>query len=96
MNRKTTWIRLNLNYLSEDYPDRALETSSPIKTLEIGLSEFVKAITLEHCTDRKNLPVRAELVKYIYDPATKTTTTKTIVNNFESVEVLKMIQAAQA
>lgn len=96
MNRKITWIRLNLNYLSEDYPDRALETSSPIKTLEIGLSEFVKAITLEHCTDNKKLPVRAELVKYIYDPATKTTTTKTIVNNFESVEVLKMIQAAQA
>ena len=96
MNRKITWIRLNINYLSENYPDSALETSSPIKNLEIGLSEFVKAITLEHCSDNKNLPVRAELVKYIYDPATRATQTKVIISNQESFNVLKVIQATQA
>lgn len=88
MSKKTVWHRLNVNYLSENYPDRALETSSPCKSIEHGLREFSKAITLERCSDDNRLPVVAELVKYIWDGVS--TSTKTIVSNKEDVEILKM------
>lgn len=58
--------RLEIDYLSKDYDDRALSTSSPIYTLEDGFRRYFDAIDNERCSDDKEKPVRAWLWEYHY------------------------------
>ena len=64
MNKKVKY-RLEENFLSRDYEDSALETSSPIYSLEEGLRKYEEAIK-EFCVDDKSVPVRCILWKYRY------------------------------
>ena len=58
--------RLELNCLSHDRDDMALETSEPIYTLAEGKRKFNEEI--KHvCADDKTVPVRAHLWKYSWD-----------------------------
>ena len=47
---KTVKFRLEVDYLSKEYDNSALETSSPIYTLEEGLARYEEAIQ-EKCVD---------------------------------------------
>ena len=68
--------RVEVNYLSRDYEDRALEVSSPFCTLESAFRKYFSAIDSEKCVDDKEKPVRAHLWEYHYKkdgtPAFKT------------------------
>ena len=64
MNKKVKY-RLDVNYLSKEYDDSALETSSPIYSLDEGLAEYEKAIT-EKCVDNSEIAARVHLWKYAY------------------------------
>lgn len=82
------WYRLNINYLSVDYEDRALETSSPIKSLKEGFAEYTKAIMLEKCVDVPDLPARVDLTKYTWNATTNKTKKDVILNNELEIKVL--------
>ena len=67
---KTNWkrrvlYRLEINYLSRDYDDSALETSSPIYSKKEGWKEYRRAL-LEKCADDKTAPARVHFWKYNY------------------------------
>jgi hypothetical protein len=66
MAHKKVKYRLELNFLSVDRDDLALETSSPIYTLEDGFRRYFDAIESEKCVDDKEKPVRAHLWEYHY------------------------------
>lgn len=55
--------RLDIDYYSRDYDDRACCTSEPIYTLEDGRKKYSAAI-LETCIDDRSRPARAWLWKY--------------------------------
>lgn len=55
--------RLEVNFLSKDYENSALETSSPIYTLEEGRREYEKAIK-QFCVDDPTIPARVHFWKY--------------------------------
>lgn len=57
--------RLDVDYLSKEYDDRMCETSSPIYTLEDGITKYQKAIS-EKCIDDSTRPARVHLWKYHY------------------------------
>jgi hypothetical protein len=85
---KKTWMRLNVNYLSADRSDLALETSSPVKSLSEGLEMYTKTIMLEKCADNDAIPPRASLIKYVWDSVENKTVRETIVSNESYVPVL--------
>ena len=58
--------RLEVNYLSRDYDDRVLETSSPIYNKKEGWKEYKKAI-LEKCVDDESAAARVHFWKYCWD-----------------------------
>lgn len=64
MEKKVKY-RLEINYLSKDRDDAAVETSSPIYTLDEGMTEYVKALS-EKCVDDKRKPARVHLWEYAY------------------------------
>ena len=66
--KRRVLYRLEVNYLSQDYEDRALETSSPIYSKREGLQEYRKALS-EKCVDMIERPARVHLWKYAYDAA---------------------------
>jgi len=57
--------RLDVDYLSKEYDDRMCETSSPIYTLEDGITKYQKAIS-EKCIDDSTRPARVHLWEYRY------------------------------
>lgn len=73
--------RLEVNYLSVDRDDLALETSSPIYSLEEGFRKYFHAIDNEKCSDNKEMPVRAHLWEYHYKKD-GTPNHKTIAKNY--------------
>lgn len=58
--------RLEVDYLSKDYEDKALSCSSPIYSLEDGFRKYFEAIENEKCSDDNEKPVRAHLWEYHY------------------------------
>ena len=44
MRKRRVLYRLEVNYLSRDYEDRALETSSPIYNKKDGWKEYRRAL----------------------------------------------------
>ena len=64
----TVKYRLDVDFLSKEYEDRLLETSSPIYTLEDGLKKYQEAIT-KKCVDDESIPARCHLWKYRYTRA---------------------------
>ena len=64
--KRRVLYRLEINYYSVDYDDRALETSSPIYSKREGLQEYKKALG-EKCVDRLDVPARVHFWKYNYD-----------------------------
>lgn len=87
------WYRVNINYLSKDREDAALETSSPAKTLEDGLRQFIKAAMLEKCVDNEKIPARVALVEYNCKKGERYATPRTIVDNYEEIAVIKFLTA---
>ena len=63
--KRTVKFRLEVDYLSREYDDSALETSSPIYTLEEGLARYEEAIQ-EKCVDDPSKAARVHLWKYAY------------------------------
>ena len=66
MRKRRVLYRLEVNYYSIDYDDRALETSIPIYSKREGLQEYRKALS-EKCVDMRDRPARVHLWKYSYD-----------------------------
>ena len=64
--KRRVLYRLEVNYLSRDYDDRALETSGPIYNKKDGWKEYKKAI-LEKGADNESAPARVHFWKYNYD-----------------------------
>lgn len=64
MNKKVKY-RLEVDYLSREYDDSALETSSPIYTLDEGIARYEEA-TQEKCVDDPSKAARVHLWKYAY------------------------------
>ena len=61
--RKVIRYRLEVDYLSRDYYDRACQTSSPIYTKQEGVKQYLKAIQ-NRCIDNPDVPARCHLWKY--------------------------------
>ena len=59
--------RLEIDFYSRDYENKALCESSPIYTLKEGKQAYKQAIENEKCLDNPSLPVRVHLWKYAYD-----------------------------
>ena len=57
--------RLEVDYYSRGYDDRACDISSPIYTLDEGIAEYEKAIQ-EKCIDDNSKYARVHLWKYRY------------------------------
>ena len=55
---KQVLYRLEVNYYSQDYDDKALETSSPIFALSEGVQRYLEAIQ-EKCEDDPEKPAKA-------------------------------------
>jgi len=66
MRKRRVLYRLEVNYLSRDYDDRAIEVSSPVYNKKDGWKEYKKAI-LEKCADDKTVSARVHFWKYNYD-----------------------------
>ena len=66
MKKRSVRYRLDVDYLSRSYEDRALSTSSPIYTKSDGWKEYRKAIQ-ERCADVPEMPARVHYWKYQYD-----------------------------
>lgn len=64
MNKKVMY-RLEVDYLSREYDDSALETSSPIYALDEGIARYEEA-TQEKCVDDPSKAARVHLWKYAY------------------------------
>lgn len=62
---KKVRYRLEVDYLSHYYENKAIEISSPIYTLADGMKKYKKAIK-EFCVDNKAIPARVHLWKYQY------------------------------
>ena len=87
------WYRVDINYLSEDREDAALETSSPAKTIQDGYKQFIEAAMMEKCVDNKNIPARVALIEYKLKKGERYATPTTIIDNYEQVETLKILAA---
>lgn len=87
------WYRVNINYLSEDHEDAALETSSPAKTIQDGYKQFIQAAMLSKCVDNEKIPARVALIEYKLKKGESTATPTTIIDNYTQVEALKMLAA---
>jgi len=57
--------RLEIDYLSTDYEEWVMQTSSPIYTKADGLKQYKKA-TKQFCIDDPEKPARVHLWKYNY------------------------------
>lgn len=79
MERKFKY-RLEIDYLSREYDDAAIGTSSPISSLEEGLARYAEAIK-EKCVDNEETPARVHLWEYVRKG--DRTTYKTIRKNYE-------------
>lgn len=66
MRKRRVLYRLDVDYYSRDYDDRACEVSSPIYNKKEGLTKYKKAIA-EKCIDKKDIPARVHFWKYNYD-----------------------------
>lgn len=64
MERKVKY-RLEIDYLSKEYDDAAVMTSSPIYTLEQGKEEYERAVQ-EKCVDDASQNARVHLWEYRY------------------------------
>lgn len=64
--KKTVRYRLDVNYLSKDRNDLALETSSPIYTKKDGIRKYKEALR-EACVDDRSKAARVHLWKYFWD-----------------------------
>lgn len=79
MERKFKY-RLEIDYLSKEYDDMAIGTSSPISSLEEGLARYEEAIK-EKCVDNEEISARVHLWEYVRKGGR--TTYKTIRKNYE-------------
>lgn len=61
----TVPYRLEVDYLSKEYDNKACDVSSPIFTLEKGIEGYLKHIT-EKCIDDENKSAKVHLWKYNY------------------------------
>ena len=68
------WYRLNINYLSREYDNKAMEISEPLgNNEEIATQKyFEKLAENEKCLDNDLMPARIDLTKYVYDNDTTT------------------------
>lgn len=64
MERKVRF-RLDVDYFSREYEDKACIISTPIYTLEEGMKQYVQACA-EYCIDNPEIPARAHLWEYHY------------------------------
>lgn len=67
MKKRIARYRLEIDYLSKDYPEWALSTSSPIYTKKDGLRQYMQAIKTETCADDETRPARVHLWKYAWN-----------------------------
>jgi hypothetical protein len=65
MKRREVKYRVEVDYLSKDYEEAALSTSSPIYNLKDGWKAYKEAIK-EFCVDDKSVPARVHFWKYNY------------------------------
>lgn len=79
--KKTVRYRLDVNYLTRDYEDWALETSAPIYTKQEGIAEYNKAVTEIVCVDDETKPARVHLWKYAWNESGRCTPI-TILKNY--------------
>lgn len=68
MRKREVKYRLDVDYYSRDYDDRACEVSSPIYNKREGFQKYRKAIA-ETCIDNKTVPARVHFWKYNYNEA---------------------------
>lgn len=78
------WYRVNTDFLSKDYENRACETSSPAgkeKEKAFELYEKVLAKNL-FCVDDKTKKARVQLVEYIYSKKLNRTRRNILAQNY--------------
>lgn len=78
------WYRINVNFLSKWYDNRALDVSHPgggdkEKAIQLYNDEIAKN---EKCVDNKEIPARIDITEYIYNKTTNNTTTKILLKNY--------------
>ena len=78
------WYRINVDYLSKWYDDKALNISHPggdnkEKAIQLYFDEIAKN---EKCADDKSIPARVDLTEYIYSKKTNNTRTVIIYKNY--------------
>ena len=66
MKKRPVKYRLEVDYLSRSYNDRALNVSDPIYTKSEGIAEYKKAVK-KYCVDDPTVPARVHLWKYNYN-----------------------------
>lgn len=83
-NNNIIWYRLNINYLSKEYNDKAFDISEPCGDNEkIAFKKYNNQINKnEKCLDNPKKTALVDLTQYIYDNNTDTTTTKVIIKNY--------------
>lgn len=75
-----TLYRVETNYLSKDYSDVALCTSTPCKDLETAIAEYDKS-TKYFCSDKKTKHARCRIDKYVWEENTLIEK-KTLIKNY--------------
>ena len=75
------WYRININYLSKDYDNKALEISEPCGNNEnMAIKKYFDEIAKnKKCIDNEQVATRVDLTKYIYNK--NTNETKAIIIN---------------
>lgn len=79
------WYRINIDYLSKEYNNKALEISHPMgNDKENAIEEYLKEIDKkEKCVDNNKILARVDLTEYIYNDTTKKTTTNILMKNYK-------------
>lgn len=65
--KRAVRYRLEVDFYSRDYKNKALCESSPIYTLKEGKQAYKQVIENEKCLDNPSLPVRAHQWKYSWN-----------------------------
>lgn len=78
------WYRINIDYLSKEYDNKALEISNPCgDNKEKAIKEYKKEIAKKSkCVDNNKILARVDLTEYIYNNTTKETTTNILMKNY--------------
>ena len=79
--------RVDVSYLSKEYDDSVLETSTPFGSLYSAEREYQNIIESgEMCVDDKTKPVRVKLLHYVWCDGMKCNAVELVKANYEGAE----------